>query len=131
MTKYILTISFFIMLSFKINAKPILYFKNSPPFDSLGVIVALKNYNKTDFDKVKTAITNMQGVKYTAFCGNHNIYMFYIDKNIYAEREKFLQQMEATDITLEPLIFLKNGNITEFLNFCSFTDPNDAANNKH
>ncbi len=132
MLKSISILILFFIVSMGSHANISFKLKSSPPtFDSLSVIIALKNEAKSDYSTVKTAINNMSNIKYIAFCDNHSIYMFYIDKNTYENANFFFKQLITINPSITSLIYLKKGNINELLNSCSFIDPSDASNIKH
>ncbi len=105
--------------------------KTPPTFDSITVIISLNNNAQGKYAEVKNAIKSMPNISYVAYCGNHNIFMLYVNKQTYTDAEAFLKALLITNSQLKSFMYLKNGNIKEFLNFCSFSDPVDASNNKH
>ena len=98
----------------------------SPIVDSAEVILGLTEFTEINYTKISAAIMAMPGVNYTAYCGNHSVFLFYIDKAIYTTKElfynDFIKQYDFQNITS-----LKDGTIKDILNYCSFANNTDAA----
>jgi hypothetical protein len=99
---------------------------SSPIFDSAEVILGLTEFTEINYTKISAAIKAMPGVNYTAYCGNHSVFLFYIDKTIYATKElfynDFTKQFDCQNITS-----LKDGTIKDILSYCSFVNSTDAG----
>ena len=103
--------------------------KKLPTFDSLEVILSLKKNNDFNYTSVLAALKGMPGLNYTAYCSNHAVYLFYIDKTIYPTQELFYEVL-VKQYDLQSITELKNGSIKDILKFCSFVNNTDAANYK-
>jgi len=98
--------------------------KNTNPFDSLGVILALGN---TDYyQEVKSVIQTLSGVKYVAYCDNHSVFMLYIDKIAFNNRDLFLEKLLKLCPQASRYLFIKEGVIPEFVPFCEPQNSTDA-----
>lgn len=117
------------IFSLKINASSITQLKKTTTFDSLDVILSLKNYTEENKTLVKNALLTMRGVNYLAFCDNHDVFLIYIDKTIYTTPEEFFEVFIKTN-DLVSITHLKNGLITDIISFCDFKDATDAETYK-
>ena len=130
MKKTLLSILFFIacLKSFSFsgyNEKLNSFHKTS--FDSSEVFVSITYNDINNFTSVKAAITAMSGVNYLAYCTNHAVFMLYVDTNIYATKEIFLDQLLKTIPQHTFIINIKQGSFNDFANYCTAIDETEAA----
>ncbi len=128
MKKKILPFVIICFFSFKMHSNTDIYITKypSPIFDSLEVILSLSEYSEINYTTLLASLKSMPGVNYTAFCGNHAVFLFYIDKTIYPTKELFHNDFVKL-YDLQSLTALKDGSIKEILKFCSFVNSSDAA----
>lgn len=117
------------IFSLNINASSITQLKRPTTFDSLDVILSLKNYTEENKTVVKNALLAMHGVNYVAYCDNHNVFLIYIDKTIYTTSEQFFEIFIKNN-DLVAITCLKNGLINGIISFCDFKDSTDAETYK-
>jgi hypothetical protein len=128
MKKIIFPLIIICLFSFKMQSSNHFLKTKYPPliFDSTDVILGLAEYTELNYTSILAAIKTMPGVNYTAYCENHQVFLFYIDKTIYASKElfynDFIKQYDFQSITA-----LKEGSIKDIINFCSFVNSADAA----
>lgn len=128
MKKIIFPLIFICLFSFKMQSSTHFLKTNHTAlvFDSTEVMLGLTDYTELNYTTILAAIKAMPGVNYTAYCGNHQVFLFYIDKTIYATKElfynDFIKQYDFQSITA-----LKEGSIKDIINFCSFVNSADAA----
>lgn len=126
--KKVILIIIVCLISFNIRSNPnFLKSKYSPPiFDSTEVILGLTEYSELNYTSILAAIKAMPGVNYTAYCGNHAVFLFYVDKTFYANSEAFYNDF-VKQYGYQNVTAIKDGSIKDILNFCSFVNSTDAA----
>ncbi len=104
--------------------------QNSFP-DTLKVIMSVTHNDRNISNMVRTSLNSMNGVNVLAYCDNHAVFMFFIDKSIYRDTKDFMTEFKKLFAKTEDLISFKEGDFNEFTKFCTPSNPDDASKLKN
>ncbi len=96
--------------------------------DSAAVVITAGTDNKSIVDQVKVKIKSLTNINYVGYCSNHNVFMLYIDTQYHGSPELFLSHLKKSTGIIS--IQLKEGSISDIINFCQFNDATDYEKNK-
>jgi hypothetical protein len=92
--------------------------------DSIEVIISVPENNNACYQQIRATLSEMSGAKLLAFCGNHSVFMLYVDKNIYASGTIFFDELKSKAPQYAELIDIKGGTIAGLI--CDVTNETDA-----
>lgn len=98
--------------------------------DTLKVIMSIKHDDRNISNTVRTHLNSMSGINVLAYCDNHAVFMFYIDKNVYRDLKDFITEFKKLYAKTEDLISFKEGDFNAFTKYCNPSNPDDAGNLK-
>ncbi len=96
-------------------------------FDSVEVFVSISYHDNGTFESVKSAITSLSGVNYLAYCSDHAVFMVYMDANVYASKDVFMEQVVKLLPQYSSVLHFKNGNFVDLANNCNTLEEAEAA----
>lgn len=96
--------------------------------DSVSVVISLTADNQTNISNVKSKIQALPSVHYIGFCNNHKVFLMYVDSHIYDSKNVFLSNLIKSTGIYD--LVLKDGAVSDILNFCDFKDPLEHDINK-
>ena len=98
--------------------------------DSVKVILSIKHNDKNISEKLRGALTLINGTNVVAYCDNHAVFMIVLDKNILRDSNDLMVEIKKLFSKSEELISFKEGDFNQFLQYCSPSNTDDAANLK-
>lgn len=98
--------------------------------DTVKVILSIKHNDKNISDKLRGALGLINGTNIVAYCDNHAVFMLFLDKNILRDSNDLMTEIKKLFSKSEDLLSFKEGDFNEFLQYCSPSNPDDAANLK-
>lgn len=132
MIKPIVSLAFFLLITlysdavFSRTAEPKIILPGGG-FDSVEVIVSVPKDNVMAYDKVRSVLSSMPGVKLQAYCANHSVFMVYINNGLYASKNFFLEQVQKYVPEVAQQVGVKEGKFQDLVNFCDVVNSEDAA----
>lgn len=100
------------------------------PGDTLKVILSIKHNDRNISTALRTALSSMSGVNVVSYCDNHALFMLFVDKTILRDNNDLMTEIKKIFPKSEDLLSFKDGDFNQFIQYCSPTNINDAANLK-
>ncbi len=98
--------------------------------DTLKVILGVNHNDKYASDNLRTALKSINGTTIVAYCDNHSLFMLLIDKTILRDRNDLMNELKKKYPKAEDQLSFKDGDFNAFIQYCTPSNVDDAANLK-
>lgn len=98
--------------------------------DSVKVILSITHNDKNISERVRGALNLINGVNVVAYCDNHAVFMLFLDGTIVRDSNDLKAELKKIYPKTEDQISFKEGDFNQFLQYCTPSNVNDAANLK-
>ena len=98
--------------------------------DSLKVILGINNIDRNASTNVRSTLNSLTGVTVVAYCDNHSVFMLKVDNTIFRDRNDLMEKLKNVYAKTQDQLSFKDGDFDAFIQYCSPTNVDDAANLK-